>query len=56
MVLLHAVFVVFETTVLVILARSLETETLATAALRGRGRGRARPAGARWPTRSSAAT
>jgi methyl-accepting chemotaxis protein len=34
MVILHAVFVVFETTVLVILARSLETETLATAALR----------------------
>ena len=34
MVLLHAVFVVFETTVLVILARSLETETLATAQLR----------------------
>jgi methyl-accepting chemotaxis protein len=34
MVVLHAVFVVFETTVLVILARSLETETLATAQLR----------------------
>jgi len=34
MVLLHAVFVVFETVVLVILARSLETETLATAQLR----------------------
>src|SRR3954454_14992141 len=34
MVLLHAVFVVFETTVLVILARSLETETLTTAQLR----------------------
>ncbi|HEY6890617.1 MAG TPA: methyl-accepting chemotaxis protein [Solirubrobacter sp.] len=34
MVLLHAVFVVFETIVLVILARSLETETLATAQLR----------------------
>ena len=34
MVLLHAVFVVFETTVLVILSRSLESETLTTAALR----------------------
>ena len=34
MVLLHAVFVVFETSVLVILARSMEDETLATAKLR----------------------
>jgi len=34
MVLLHAVFVVFETTVLVVLSRSLESETLATARLR----------------------
>jgi methyl-accepting chemotaxis protein len=34
MVLLHAVFVVFETVVLVILARSLESEMLATAQLR----------------------
>src|SRR4051794_11838523 len=34
MVLLHATFVVFETIVLVILARSLEAETLATAQLR----------------------
>ena len=41
MVLLHAVFVVFETSVLIVLARSLETETLDAAAS---------------PTRSSAAT
>jgi hypothetical protein len=34
MVLLHAVLVVFETIVRVILSRSLETETLATAQLR----------------------
>ena len=55
MVLLHAVFVVFETAVLVILSRSLETETLATAQLRV-GEAVERAELSPWPTRSSVAT
>ena len=45
MVLLHAVFVVFESSVLIVLSRSMEEETLAAARMRVAGRRRARRAG-----------
>ena len=55
MVVVHAVFVVFETVVLVILARSLESETLTMARMRVADAAE-RASLARLPTRSSSAT
>ena len=55
MVLLHAVFVVFETSVLVILSRSLEQETL-DASVCEPARPSSAPSSRRWPMRSSDAT
>ena len=55
MVLLHAVFVVFESSVLVVLARSMETESVSSRGCAPPRRSSA-PSSPRSPTRSRAAT